>query len=78
MIYPALSHMSSISHIRGKFLLFKDTRPKGFQVVHAEVVPASQRLGSEDVGHHLLVQRVDDRPVKALAMAMVIMDSCIN
>ena len=46
--------------------LFKNTRSECFQVVHAEVVFADQGLGRDDIGHHILVQRVYDRSVRSL------------
>jgi uncharacterized protein with GYD domain len=41
-----------------------EVTPEGLEVVHAEVAPASQRFGRDDVGHHLHFQRVDDGPVQ--------------
>ena len=45
-------------------LELKHLGPEGLEVVHAEIVLAGQGFGGDDVGHHLLVQRVDDRPVQ--------------
>ena len=36
------------------------------ELVHAKIVLASQGLGGDDVGHHLVVKRIDDGPVQAL------------
>ena len=49
-----------------RYLPLEHAGPKRLEVFRAEVVPAGQGLGRDDVGHHLLVQGVHDRPVKAL------------
>ncbi len=52
VIYPAPDNIDANFSHQKQIHLLKNTRPEGLEVVHAEVVTA--------------VQRVDDRPVKAL------------
>jgi hypothetical protein len=78
VIYPAPKHKSSISHIRRKFQLFRNTSAKSLEVVHAEVVPTGQGLGCDDGGNMLLTSGLMIAPSRPYAIAMVMIDSCVN
>ncbi len=47
-------------------MLFNNNRPKCLEVAHSKVVLAGQGLGGDDVGHHAIVQWIDDGAVNAL------------
>jgi len=59
-------------------LRFKKAGPKGLEVAIAEVVLAGQHLGGEDGGKMLLTSGLMIAPSRPYAIAMVMMDSCIN
>jgi hypothetical protein len=78
VIYPAPKNNSSISHIRKKFQLFRNTSAKSLEVIHAEVVPTGQGLGCFDGGIMLLTSGLMIAPSRPFAIAMFMMDSCVN
>lgn len=49
VICPAPKHIISISHIRSKFQLSKNTSTKGLEVDHAEVIPTGQGFDGDSL-----------------------------